>query len=274
MKTIAENSKKWIIALLGFTLLGFSKDADSLKVAIDKPEMVRIQGGTFTMGQKDGEQDEKPEHLVEIRDFYLAKFEVTVSQYRAFCVATGRDMPKEPGWGWIDTHPIINTSWNDASSYIEWLNARTDEKYRLPTEAEFEYALRNGGEKGNYPWGNGKPEGENLADESLRKETSRSNIWAGYDDGYAFTAPVGSFKPNKLGLYDLNGNIWEWCSDWYASYPNQKTVNPQGAVSGKAKVGRGGSYDADPWHSRSASRAFVEPTFKRPGFRLARDIEI
>ncbi|WP_165200536.1 formylglycine-generating enzyme family protein [Muriicola soli] len=238
-----------------------------------EPIMVKIKGGTYIMGQNDGEGDERPEHLVEIEDFYIAKFEITVSEYREFCLATDRTMPKQPEWGWIDDHPIINTSWNDACDYIQWLNKRTGEDYRLPTEAEFEYVIRNGGEKGVYPWGKALPSNENLADESFRAKTSRSGIWKNYYDGYAFTAPVGSFKPNKLGVCDINGNIWEWCSDWYGEYSDQKSKNPIGATTGKHKVGRGASYGTDPWHSRSASRAYVEPDFKRPGFRLAKDNE-
>jgi len=235
------------------------------------PEMIQIPGGTFLMGQNDGEGDEKPEHEVIISDFLIGKYEVMVAEYKKFCLATNREMPADPEWGWIDNHPIINTSWNDAMAYIDWINEETKESYRLPTEAEFEYVIRNGGKPGIYPWGSGKPPEENLADEAFSKRTSNSRIWENYDDGFAYTAPVGSFKPNNLGVYDINGNIWEWCSDWYEGYSEKKSIDPKGPNMGRNKVGRGASYDADPWHSRSASRAFVEPSFKRPGFRLAKD---
>ncbi len=238
--------------------------------ATPKPEMIEIKGGQFVMGQKDGEGDEKPEHLVTLDDFYIGKYEVTVSAYKAFCTSTSKSMPPEPEWGWIDNHPIINTSWNDASAYIQWLNAQTGENYRLPTEAEFEYVIRNGGETGLYPWGDSSPLNENLADLSLKTATSSNRIWTSYDDGFAYTAPVGSFDPNKLGVHDINGNIWEWCQDWYDHYPNEAVTNPQGPEEGTHKVGRGGSYNADPWHSRTASRAWVKPTFQKPGFRLAK----
>lgn len=261
----------WRLFLSGIFLFGFASISDLNAQVTTEPIMVKIKGGTFVMGQNDGEGDERPEHLVEVDDFYIAKFEIKVSEYRKFCLATDRTMPKQPEWGWNDNHPIINTSWNDAHDYVAWLNKRTDEDYRLPTEAEFEYVIRNGGEKGVYPWGNKLPINENLADESYRAKTSKSGIWQNYNDGYAFTSPVGSFEPNKLGVCDINGNIWEWCSDWYAEYSDQKKINPIGATAGKNKVGRGASYDADPWHSRSASRAYVEPNFKRPGFRLAKD---
>ena len=255
-----------VIIILVSICLGYTT-----KDQFHTPNMVFINGGTFVMGQNDGEGDEKPEHLVEINDFYLAKFEITVSEYSAFCKATKREMPKEPEWGWIDNHPIINTSWNDANAYIEWLNAQSKEKYRLPTEAEFEFVIRNGGKQGVYPWGNGTPTNENLADESYKTQTARTGIWKNYNDGFAYTAPVGSYPPNELGVCDINGNIWEWCSDWYEGYSENKMIDPKGAVDGKWKVGRGASFSADPWHSRSASRSFVEPHFKRPGFRLAKD---
>ncbi|WP_082591137.1 formylglycine-generating enzyme family protein [Sediminicola sp. YIK13] len=269
MKDILKAKHLWLLIVLALMCSAFSTKLLIIENIIKNPKMVEIEGGTFIMGQNNGEGDEKPEHLVEIKDFYIAKFEITVAEYRKFCNATKRDMPKKPEWGWIDNHPIINTSWNDAIGYIEWLNEKTHQDYRLPTEAEFEYVIRNGGEPGVYPWGELQPTNENLADETYKSKTSRSRIWENYQDSFAFTAPVGSFEPNKLGVCDINGNIWEWCSDWYGAYSNQKMIDPQGPISGKNKVGRGASYDADPWHSRSASRAFVEPDFKRPGFRLA-----
>ena len=223
------------------------------------------------MGQNDGEGDEKPEHAVVLDDFYMGKYEVTVSEYRTFCIATKREMPKEPKWGWKDDHPIVNSSWNDAMAYITWLNEETGENYRLPTEAEFEYVIRNGGKPGVYAWGDGLPENENIADEALDRATESGRIWNGYDDGFASIAPVGSFPPNAVGVCDINGNVWEWCSDWYGDYPSTKTTNPKGPNTGTHKVGRGASFNADPWPCRSAGRSWVEPTFTGPGFRLARD---
>lgn len=256
---------------LGLILLGFSIGIEgSGKI---EPHMVHINGGTFLMGQHDGETDEEPAHEVLISDFLIGKYEVTVSEYRKFCSATKREMPPEPEWGWKSSHPIINTSWEDAYLYIKWLNQVTQENYRLPTEAEFEYVIRNGGEPGIYPWGNGIPEDENLADETYKAITSNSDIWEEYDDGFAYTAPVGSFKSNKLGVHDINGNVWEWCSDWHEDYSSEKLVNPKGPAVGESKVGRGASYDANPWHCRTASRSFVKPSFRRPGFRLAKDYE-
>ena len=121
------------------------------------------------MGQVDGEFDEKPVQEVTLSDFQMGKYEVTVAEYRIFCEATNRNMPKEPEWGWTDKHPIINTNWYDAMAYIEWLNQKIGESYRLPTEAEFEYVIREGGKPGTFPLGNEKPKNENVADQSLKK---------------------------------------------------------------------------------------------------------
>jgi formylglycine-generating enzyme required for sulfatase activity len=265
--------RKMVLLLFGLSisLLGCAQKTE--KDSLIKPAMVKVSGGTFMMGQNDGEADEKPVHEVTISDFLIGKFEVTVSEYSVFCDATGRPMPTEPEWGWIDSHPIINTSWEDAMAFINWLNDETSDSYRLPSEAELEFVIREGGQPGIYPWGNGLPKNENIADESFKNKTSSTRIWQNYNDEYPYTAPVGSFPPNKLGVHDINGNIWEWCSDWYASYTNDKSANPMGPNDGTNKVGRGASYDADPWHARTASRAFVEPSFKRPGFRLAKDVK-
>ena len=232
--------------------------------------MVEIKGGKFVMGQNDGEKDEQPEHIVEIDDFFMGKYEITVAEFRLFCEATNRPMPVAPEWGWKENHPIMNTSWFDAIAYIEWLNKQMNETYRLPTEAEFEYVIRNGGKTGVFPWDSDVPVNENLADQALKAKTSNERIWPNYNDGFAFTAPVGSFEANALGIHDINGNIWEWCQDWYQSYPIKKDISLKQDFKKTHKVGRGGSYNADPWHSRSASRAWVKPSFKKPGFRLAK----
>lgn len=222
------------------------------------------------MGQNDGEGDERPVHQVTLKEFYISKYELTVAEFRSFCDATGRAMPKEPEFGWQDDHPILNTSWYDAVAYIEWLNEQTGENYRLPTEAEFEYVLRNGGETGVYPWPEYGPINENIADNSLKDSGWGRSTWPGYNDGFVNSSSVGSFPANKLGVYDINGNAWEWCSDWYTDYSPESLENPQGPETGTHKVGRGASFNSDPWHCRSAGRSWVKPDFKGPGFRLAK----
>ncbi len=256
-------------------VLFFQPEESEESEKIDIPETVLISGGTYQMGEANGEGDEKPVHKVTLSDFYIGKYEVTVKQYKQFCEDTKRELPKAPEWGWIDSHPIMNIIWYDAQAYIQWLNKKSGQNYRLPTEAEFEYVIRNGGKQGVYPFkkSTNDPK-ENVADESFSKKNpnwSRSRIWKDYTDGYAGTSPVGSFSANDLGVHDINGNAWEWVSDWYADYTDKDATNPTGPTEGKFKVGRGASYNADPWHTRSAGRNWVEPEFKKPGFRIAKD---
>ena len=111
---------------------------------------------------------------------------------------------------------------------------------------------------------------ENVADESHKAVSSR-RVWEGYDDGYMYTSPVGTFPANLLGVHDINGNIWEWVSDWHDEFGADPVTDPKGPSGGTNKVGKGASFNADPWHSRTASRDFVSPDFKKPGFRLAKD---
>ena len=118
---------------------------------VSVPDMVLITGGEFSMGQADGEGDERPVHKVMLSDFYLGKYEVTVAEHPLFCQDTKREMPPAPKWGWVDNHPIVNTTWYDAQAYVEWLNSKLSKAFRLPTKAEFEYDIGNGGKTGTFP---------------------------------------------------------------------------------------------------------------------------
>jgi formylglycine-generating enzyme required for sulfatase activity len=174
--------------------------------------------------------------------------------------------------GQDDNHPVVCISWNDAQAFKEWLSRSSGKSYRLPTEAEWEYAARSGGKSYKYSWGNGAPSG-NIADKSLKRRFSDLAIWDGYDDGYVYTAPVGRFQANNLGLYDMTGNVWEWCQDWYGEkyYSESPKDNPQGPNSGTYRVLRGGSWCYFPRLVRAAYRFWGGPGSRdfTSGFRLA-----
>jgi formylglycine-generating enzyme required for sulfatase activity len=146
-------------------------------------------------------------------------------------------------------------------------------QYRFPTEAEWEYAARSGGKPYKHTWGAEAPSG-NLADEAAKGEFPSWTVWEGYDDGYAYTAPAASFRPNELGLYDMAGNVLEWCGDWYDEnyYADSPKYNPTGPAIGTARVVRGSSWDYEPKLVRTSNRARRPPGFSHIalGFRLAR----
>jgi len=273
-------------------------------------EFVYVQGGEYEMGcgrwAGDCEADEKGKdggsHKVKVNDFYLGKHEVTVGQWRKFVEDAGyrTDAEKEgkgyvlnsagdgaelrngaswknPGFPQNDRHPVVLISWNDADVFVKWLSGRTGKVYRLPTEAEWEYAARSGGKEYRYSWGNGSPS-DNIAGEEVKRQFPKRPwpIWEGYDDGCIYTAEVGNFKPNEIGLHDMGGNVWEWCSDCYADdyYKNSPYDNPQGPGlrSGSPRVVRGGGWLHAPSSVRAANRDFNSPSSRRHvvGFRLAR----
>ena len=253
------------------------------------PPMVYIPAGSFRMGdiQGGGDSDEKPVHRVSVSAFLLSQTEVTVSQFRAFVDASGYKTEAEQGngcyvyengsWDWrsgknwrnpvfkqSSEEPVVCVSWNDIQRYIEWLSAKTGEQYRLPTEAEWEYAARAGSET-KYSWGNGI--GNNKA--------NCDGCGSRWDDSQ--TAPVGSFAANAFGLYDMHGNVWEWTQDcWNGSYqgaPSDGTAWLSGECG--RRVLRGGSRISDPSNLRSAYRFrySTDGRSDRFGFRLARTLD-
>ncbi len=205
------------------------------------PEMVFVKGGTFTMGDVfgDGEADEKPTHEVTVSDFYIGKYEITFEEYDLFCEATGRNKPDDESWG-REKQPVINVSWEDAKAYCTWASNISGKRYSLPTEAQWEYAARSGG--GKVRFGNGKnlldPSEANFDGSDGKQEYSLLGVYR------EKTLPVGSFSGNSLGLYDMAGNVWEWCSDWYDGdyYRVSPSNNPQGMLIGSRRVLRGGSW--------------------------------
>lgn len=261
--------------------------------------MVFIKGGCFEMGDTfgDGSNNEKPVHEVCVGDFYLGKHEVTVGEFKEFARSTGYHTEAEMGVGcyywdsekfkwnknknkyWenplfeqTDNNPVVCVSWNDANAYINWKNLKSGLRYRLPTEAEWEYAARSGGRKYKYSWGNSAPSG-NIADESAKLIFPRLTILDGYNDGYTQTAPAGNFQPNEAGLYDMSGNAWEWVQDWYeeAYYKSSPRENPEGPAGGKLKIIRGGSWGYGPKAARTTYRGGYFQAIGNDdfGFRLA-----
>ena len=191
-----------------------------------------------------------PPHTVYLDGYWIYTYEVTVAQYRRFCVATKRAMPPAPGWGWQDTHPMVNVTWDDAIAYASWAGAA------LPSEAQWEKAAR-GTDGRVYPWGN-------RWDASKCCNNSNSS---------GSTSPVGS-RPagaSPYGCQDMVGNVMEWCADWYAPYPSTLMRNPTGPPAGRWRVLRGGSwyygsFDFD----RGAVRGYYGPVYWYDvGFRCA-----
>jgi formylglycine-generating enzyme required for sulfatase activity len=223
--------------------------------------MIRLPGGEFRMGQEDGRDDERPVHSVYVSAFGLAQTQVTNAQYDLFCNQTGRLPPRfrrQTEFNQPD-HPVVGPSWHDAVAFCEWLTTLTQERFRLPTEAEWEWAARGGLEGRLYPWG----------DEAV---TDRENYRTRWRTG---PEPVGTSAPNGYGLFDMCENVHEWCSDWY--HPNYYSVapyeNPRGEEVGTRRASRGGSWRHHIKIARCAARSSIPPAFQYAeyGFRVACD---
>jgi formylglycine-generating enzyme required for sulfatase activity len=234
-------------------------------------EFVDIPAGSFQMGSKEGEgdSDEHPDHRVSLSAFKMMKYEVTQGQWQAvmgsnpsYYASCGSDCPVE------------QVSWDDIQGFIEKLNAKTGQKYRLPAEAEWEYAAKAGSTT-KYSFGNsenGLCDYGNGADKSAKRKYSDWTANENCDDGYVYTAPIGSFKPNAFGLYDMHGNVWEWTQDCYHdSYkgaPRDGSAWESGDCS--VRVLRGGSWSSTPAGLRSANRDWNSASDRvfSNGFRL------
>lgn len=295
--------------------MSVAEKPNSLVDSVTGMKFVAVKGGRFIMGNlfNEGDNDEAPPHEVRVADFALGAYAVTKGQFRAFVTATGYRTDAEKGGGcyvekgnvWSydpatswrspgyyqdDDHPVVCVSWNDATEFAEWLSKETGRRYRLPTEAEWEYAARSGGRQERFA-GFSDPavffKYGNFCDKNCSAEWRTSE----QSDGFRYTSPVGSFLPNGLGLYDMVGNVWQWASDYYGErYYRESTrkwpldglyggdqrrerahVNPQGPADGSYRVLRGGSWNSAPIDARAAQRLRNKPEFRRSyiGFRLA-----
>ena len=212
------------------------------------PEMIHVEGGML-------KRYSKPDFFeTELQSFKLAKTETTVAQWRMFCNSTGRKMPEAPSWGWIDDHPIVNINWHEAMDYCKWLSDKTGDNYRLPTEAEWQYAAEDRS--------------------GFKKFSGSDKIWevAWYNDGKTnSTHSVGQKQPNSRGIFDMSGNVWEFCVDWYGDIPGVAGSNPTGPSGGTYKVIKGGSWNTNDRFCSYITRDYVLPTdFKNDGgFRVA-----
>ncbi len=294
VRTIS-NSKKGrdgaqLWCLLHFVLF-FAWLACSEEEAVEPPEgMGLIPAGAFQMGSTTGDVDEAPVHTVELDAFYMDQHEVTNAEYQVFVGATGHPDPRGIGYTavyellkqsyepWDDpdfnhpNQPVTTVTWFDATAYCEWAGKR------LPTEAEWEKAARGGLEGARYPWGDAEPNhtSANFADSQTEFEWRSADV----NDGYLFTAPVGTFPPNGYGLYDMAGNVWEWCADWYSPtyYRDRQDIesplrNPEGPDTGERRVLRGGTWYRAVHTIRNAERIsdYPDSSLNVVGFRCAMD---
>jgi sulfatase modifying factor 1 len=226
------------------------------------PNFVYVEGGSFKMGSdRDGaDENEQPVHRVTLDSFAIGKYAITFEEYDVYCKTMGKDLPADLSWG-RGKRPVIQVSWYDAIAYAEWLSTKEDKTYRLATEAEWEYAARGGQQSKDYQY-----VGSDAVDEV-----------AWYDDNSGDnTHEIGQKRANELGLYDMSGNVWEWCKDWFDKeyYANSPANNPLGPIEGSNRVLRGGG-----WRNRAK---YCSPAFRgnyRPencggniGFRLVLEL--
>ena len=265
-----------VILMLAISLISYSCKKGSITPIEPKVNtlvrMVLVEGGSFTMGDTwgDGEGDEIPTHLVTLSSFYISRCEITQAQYRDV-------MDSNPSYFSGDNLPVEQVEWHDAVAFcnalsqregltpsymIDSINTTCDfsaNGYRLPTESEWEYAARGGNQSEGY-----KYSGSNMVEEVA---------WC-YTNSDSQTHYIGTKLANELGIYDMTGNVWEWCWDWKSTYSSKAQVNPTGPDSGRYRIFRGGGWAPPPdvLYQRVANRGAFAPVeeYKHRGFRIAR----
>lgn len=262
--SIAENQAQYIISE-NFTEAEITENSvltveEKPEVISVFPEMIAIDGGIIEIGSLYGDIDEVPVHKVKIDDFEIGRYPVTVGQYRYFCESTNRSMPAAPYWGWQENHPMVIVSWNDAVAYTYWLTDLTGDKYRLPTEAEWEYAARGGIRSLGFQFSGG----------NLPEEIG----WIENNSEYR-THRVNRKTPNELGICDMSGNVLEWTADWYSPtyYSKSPFENPKGPEKGAERVLRGGSWYGNTLPCKVSFRSYFPPdySFNFIGFRIVKE---
>ena len=303
-----------VIASVVFVLgaAGIAQAAESSRDCSDCPLMVTVPGGSFSMGSSpsgissavsegakaENIQDETPQHDVQVKQFSVSATEVTRDQFDAFVRATGHQAGgpcwvykqaeykyaesnandwRDPGFSQGGNHPVVCVNWNDAKAYGRWLSQKTSKDYRLPTEAEWEYAARAGTSAPRYwGWDNSSAcRNANVADSTavgaLRGDPAKTFQCT---DGYVYTAPVAQFQANAFGLNDMLGNVWEWTEDCYHTSYNGAPTNGLAWLTGDCSLSviRGGSWSFYPWDVRSAVRFgdLASNRYYNTGFRVAR----
>ena len=295
------------LCCLFLAVVSFPVDAAEVAVNSIGLKLVHIPAGEFLMGSpatEKGRRQDEPQRRVKLtRDFEIGQFEVTRGQFREFVEATkyksdvergirggyGFDIDTDKlagpdkkytwhftGFPQTDEHPVVNVTWNDALAFCRWLSEQEKRVYRLPTEAEWEYACRG---RSQTAFCNGEDSEQvievgNIVDQDAKAKFADRIAVAG-SDGHVFTAPVGSYQANAFGLHDMHGNVWEWTADWFGPLPTTDQIDPQGPASGKDKVIRGGDWYHDWSFARCAQRFPIHPTLYRrhAGFRVVRETE-
>lgn len=217
-------------------------DSFVLKVKGLEYPMVFVEGGTFSMGSDDSgvSSNEKPAHQVFLSSYCIGKYEVTQELWEAV-------MGSNPSYFKGSRKPVEQVPWEDCQEFIRKLNSLTGKYFKLPTEAQWEYAARGGNTSLGYYYSGGK-ESDNVAWHERNSDNK--------------THDVGTKYPNELGLYDMSGNVWEWCSDWYGSYSYSSQTDPTGPTNGSSRIIRGGCWCSDAWYCRVSNRDFRSPDIR------------
>jgi formylglycine-generating enzyme required for sulfatase activity len=309
----AQNAQSSLAVPLSAAKERALKAKDSFRECDNCPEMIVVTSGSFTMGSPSNEtgreSDEGPQHSVTYsRAFAVGKFEVTVDQFAVFVSDTGYDAGskcwtgddedrsrkersgrswRNPGFSQSGSHPVTCINWNDAKAYVAWLSRKTGKAYRLLTEAEWEYAAR-AGTGSRYSFGDSESDlcrNGNGADQTAKMAMIWGNLRPSYEsilpflsceDGYAYTAPIGSFLANGFGLHDMHGNVLEWVEDCYRDDYVDAPADGSASVNGDCglRIQRGGKWFAKPNLVRSASRSasLLSTRSDVLGFRVARTL--